>query len=315
VGTAAVFAALLLPMMHVGNWAGERFHASVFPMSTAHAAASDDSWIASEGSQANSKPGQPIAFDYDHPEANIPTQEEANANPLEFGYYLMELARSADQAEDAKDWEKALKVYRAMSIASPKRGVGPRKACALLISLKRTLEAEAPCRAVLVREDSTLADFSRWLRIVVREAEKMSPDVLAYAHEAIEHLRKQPGGELTALQAACELAVHERTPLSAATCVPRLLELAPDEVTTLIFAWQAAVEAGQEDEANAFLERIRAKGVPQDAIDKLMNSAAASREDAESAASCLGCGGGSQLLLALILIAAVLAFRRMSIRT
>ena len=78
------------------------------------------------------KPGQPLSsfhIDDTDLEASVPSVDQQAARPLEFGYFLQDLAAKAEKADKDKDYMGAARYDRALTRAAPLSAVGPRKLC------------------------------------------------------------------------------------------------------------------------------------------------------------------------------------------
>ena len=215
-----------------------------------------------------------------NPAAGVPSQEEANKRALEFGYYLMELARIATESEAAGDLARARRYYEAISIAAPKRSLGPRKACELDIKLGHFSEAATSCHETLFREDVVVGDYLRYIDVLTRQTEPLSEEQVEFAKSAIEQLEKdQP---VSAQEARCMLGAEISDQALLDECVPVLLEERGNEdVKTLAFAWQRAMLSDDLAEAEQRIAEIQSTGAPEQVTAKMIRLLGEKRRELE----------------------------------
>ncbi|TPV94221.1 MAG: hypothetical protein B7733_16485 [Myxococcales bacterium FL481] len=224
--------------------------------------------------------------DVEDPEAWVPSTSEANAKPLAFGYYLMELARLGEEAEDRKDWPRAAQFYRALSVAVPHRATGPRLLCRVHLAANETASAREACRETLARDGAKVGDFKKWIKLEAKAGKLLTEDEIADATGVIDHMRSQPDGRLASFEAECELGVHLDSNAMLSNCVPQLLQMAPDTVSTVAYAWHQAVATGDTATARKLVERARELGVNKKAIQRM---ASVTDQAAQRQSGCSGC--------------------------
>ena len=103
-------------------------------------------------------------IDDTNPEASVPPVEKQNEKPLQFGYYLQDLAAKVERAQQKGDTAAVIRYYRAIAKAAPRSPYGPRKLCEVLQSAGDIDGAIVACRTATVIEGTTVGDFRRLIR-------------------------------------------------------------------------------------------------------------------------------------------------------
>jgi hypothetical protein len=122
------------------------------------------------------------------PLKGLPTQEEANQNPLEFGYLVQDLVARGEGAFQKKEWERAAKYYRALATVVPDRAISYRKLCSAEVELGNVDGAAMSCGEVLSRGGARVWDHFRYLELMLKKA-ALSPAELSDLEASITHLR------------------------------------------------------------------------------------------------------------------------------
>lgn len=134
----------------------------------------------------------------DDPEASVPTVAQRERNPLQFGYWVMDLTDKGDAAVGRGDHEAAARYWRALARAVPDRSVAFAKMCASYRAIGAHASAVASCKAALARPGVAVDDFARYLEVVLDEEEPLGHDELADANAVLEHLRATDEGRRVA---------------------------------------------------------------------------------------------------------------------
>jgi hypothetical protein len=208
------------------------------------------------------------------PLKDIPTPEQRNASPLEFGYYLQDLVARAETSYLHKDWAKAARYYEALARIVPDRAIVFSRLCEVYADLGRADIGVANCNAAVHREGALVADHLRLVSLSL-QLPKLSPKDVANVDASLAHLRSHalpagapPQGNL-ALQIellACRLGVHLRDSKRLDACAASLKKLDADERLLVPFEWSAALINHDEAGASAVLERARALHFPPDSL-------------------------------------------------
>ncbi len=203
------------------------------------------------------------------PSSTIPTEEQRSKNPVEMGYWLMDLAEKATRASKKGDHEAAARYYTAMSKAVPDKPVSFVHLCSEYEALGNTDMALQSCRAALFLQPVTVDDYVHYLRILVGRPEKLTSQDIAAAADVIKHLREDPAGRAQGNEWECQLAVRlQNVPLLEA-CTKALDQGGTDPAGTTIYKWTLALLKGDLSEAHRLSAQARTVAVPQDIIDRL----------------------------------------------
>src|SRR4029453_8338555 len=111
-----------------------------------------------------------------NPMASVPTVEQQNARPLEFGYYLQDLIAKAEAAPKRGHHAAAARFYLTMAKAAPTRSVSYRRACDSLEAAGNHDAAIASCRTALARDGVTVGDHARFIELMLAKKEPLTAD-------------------------------------------------------------------------------------------------------------------------------------------
>jgi hypothetical protein len=218
------------------------------------------------GAPASPPPSAPdklSTFDVDDadPEGHVPTAEQGNGNPLQFGYWLMDVAAKADEAEKKGDHRTAIKYYRALARAVPDRSVSYGKMCAAYEALGERDHGLQSCRDALGRQGVRVEDFGRYVRLLLDHPGPATSAEQAEITEIANHLRGDPATRVGADEVDCQLAVRMNDRALLRRCVAQLVVAIPDNPITVTYQFALAVEEGDLGLASRLLERARLTGV------------------------------------------------------
>lgn len=161
-----------------------------------------------------------FAVDHDNPRGSMPTEAERAANPAGFDLWVSEVRGSAEAAEAARDWPKAVTYYQALSFAQPNTAWAFTKLCDIHeAGLRDGQQAEHYCWAALKREDATLADRYHFLDLAfalqvseLRAGVKVKRAQMLQA--VLEELRVEASKDPNATPAAPATGATARLPIA-----------------------------------------------------------------------------------------------------
>jgi hypothetical protein len=217
-------------------------------------------------------PGQlstKFAIDDASPEASIPSNEERDRNPLEFGYLLQDLLERADQAQKKGDHGAVVRYYRAVAKAVPENAKGWSKLCEAYERVHDRERAIRSCRYAIDRPGVELQDYVRYVHLVIAEEGPLSGPARKEIEAVLGHLDKEEKTGVAVSHLRCEVALKLKDVGLMDSCTKTLAKLAPDDPKTVVFQWSLAVMKGQAGEAQRLLERARAIGVLGDSIERM----------------------------------------------
>jgi len=217
------------------------------------------------------------------PESKVPTVDQANANPLQFGYFLMDLAEHAELAVKRGNFDHAAAYYRAMAKAVPERSVSFQKQCEMYERGGHMDEAITACRTALDREGVTARDFERYVQLVLAHKLPLSAELRTDLTSVFAHLDQDANAKLLVTRLRCRTAAATRDVDQLAECAPVLLASAPELPESHVFGFLHALLSGNVEAAEKEVALARKAGLDAAAADKLQQRVDAARADASSA--------------------------------
>ena len=194
-----------------------------------------------------------FGLNYEDPESRIPTIAERNADPLEFGYFLQDLAAEAVKAERNSDFRKSVKFWRASAKAVPDEAVGFSHACQNYQILNERENALQYCARALNLHGVTADDYLRFSELMVAKPSALVDQEVEDLNAAVKHLRAQPNGAGPAAVIECELGVKLEDEKRLANCTSVLAKTTPNDPHTLTFEWALAMKRHNYGEAQRLL--------------------------------------------------------------
>lgn len=201
-------------------------------------------------------------IDYDQPENKIPTESERNKEPLDFGYFLQDLAAEGAYAERKGDYAEAVKYWRALAKAVPDVSSGFRRTCRAYEMLKDRAHGLDFCGRTLNLEGAELEDYVHYGSMMLMKLEPLDAAELSDFTNTIKHLREQPGdgARYVSETLTCELAVAQQDDKTLERCSQALEKLKPGETQTLAFEWSLAMFRHDYVAARELVARLKAAG-------------------------------------------------------
>jgi hypothetical protein len=249
-----------------------------------------------------------LKIDDADPEASVPSVETQNSKPLEFGYYLQDLAAKAEKAGKAGNHVGEARYYRALTAAAPTASFGPRKLCDALEAGGDLSNAIVACRTAITRQGSTVGDYLHFVRVVLATKGPLPLGEREELGVVLTHLAGE--AQLGALPTMfrCEVALRFQDLPALAACTDTLSRTAPNDPKTVSFQWALALQRHDRGAAVQLLDRARELGVGQDGVAKM--------EQATRQMTLHLVGRGALIVLGAGLMAALLAlgFRRLAQR-
>lgn len=211
----------------------------------------------------------PFALDDANPEAKLPTREQSEQRPLQFGYLLMDLEERATLARGRGDYARALSYHRATARLLPERASSHRALCVDYATLNDRAHALAACRMALGSSGATTADAAQLVQLVVTHPGGIDAAELQDARATVDHLAQQESTLTAALELRCELELKANNSAELRSCSRELSARAPDSPRALAFAWHVAMNEGDLPRARELVQRAKQVGAPADAIARM----------------------------------------------
>lgn len=199
-------------------------------------------------------------IDHENPERAIPTEAERNKEPLDFGYFLQDLAAEGAYAEKKGDYAAAVKYWRALAKAVPDTATGFRRACRAYEQLKDRVHGLDFCGSTLNLEGAELEDYLHYGNLMLMKTTALDAAELSDFENTIKHLREQSGdgARYVAETLSCELAVAQQDVKRLEQCTQALEKMKPGETQTLAFAWSLAMFRHDYTGARELVSRLKA---------------------------------------------------------
>ena len=204
------------------------------------------------------------------PERSVPTPEQRDANPLEFGYFLMDVSDLAEAALKRNDHKEAVVYFKTLVKAVPERAVSYRKACASYQALGDWQNASAFCKTALLKEGAYVQDFAQFALILLQMKPTFTMQDATDLDAVVEHLRAQlPKDNSMADEIACDVALKLQDNKRFEACTNRLRVIEPDSAKTLTFEWAYALQRGDTKAAKQIIQKAKQVGVPPTVVKNL----------------------------------------------
>jgi hypothetical protein len=234
-----------------------------------------------------------------NPERAVPTLADADAHPLEFGYYLQSLTERADAATQRGDHAAAARYVRALARAVPDSSLPLQRLCGSLVAAHEPDAAIDACRRALSLPGVRAEDFQRFVELVLGKRAP-TPAELDDVAAAARHLADQHDTRALGLQLECRLGVRTASVPLLEECTTGLAAVRPADPQIRVFQWSLAIQQGHTDEARRLLDEVRAAGLGTDALARME---AATRDAASTSGRALVVLGLAVLLAgALVLV-------------
>jgi hypothetical protein len=169
----------------------------------------------------------------DDPESSIPKIDDINKDPLEFGYWLQDVALDADVYFNHKEYEKAAKFYRALAKAVPDRAISFTKLCDCYEAMGDTRMAIASCGTALLLEGVRQRDYEHYVRLVVMQTGAISDRDQTTLQGVILHLKDDPAAHPLADQLECLAGRRLGDRAMLRECTKVLASQAPNDLATI----------------------------------------------------------------------------------
>jgi hypothetical protein len=191
-----------------------------------------------------------------NPVASVPSPEERRGAPLDFGYWLMDVADKGQTALTEGQFGKAAQYYEALTVAVPHRAVGFSKLCAARLGNgEKDLALEA-CREAMGKEGVTVADGTRLISLLLDQP-RLTPEAVAEVESIILHLRKEKAHLGVVAEQECLLGEKLASPERLRSCLNELETSAASGGRVTAFKWRLAMLEKDGSRAKALLEEAR----------------------------------------------------------
>lgn len=259
--TAAVAAAMLALAAPTGVARAEDQAASPVPAADANGA---KKWQLSQFSINHADPESSV----------IPSIDQRNKAPLEFGYFLQDLNTEALKAERQGDYRTAVKYWRTAAKAVPEAAVGFGKACRAHQILGEREQALEYCSKALNREGATQEDYLRFGELATQKPLALTQLEIQDLDAVVTHLKAQPGVAGPTAVVECRLGVKLDDPVRLARCTKVLGTLSPNDPRTMTFLWSYAMLRKDYREAKRLVAAMEKTSMARPALAQVREATA-----------------------------------------
>jgi tetratricopeptide (TPR) repeat protein len=213
----------------------------------------------------------------EHPEDGIPSEEARNAEPLEFGYWLQDLTLKAERARERGDHSAAARFDSALALAVPDQAIAFGRLCEDYEALGDIERAIQNCGSALLRDGTTLRDYTRFVDVVASRTGPLTPDETAALTRVVAHLRADPAAASAIDDVECKVGVRTSDIALLGECTRALSARDAGSAKILGYEWALAILEGRLGDAEALISRARASGMPVAEMVQTTAAATASR--------------------------------------
>lgn len=206
------------------------------------------------------------------PESSLPSQDQRDRNPVEFGYFLMDLIAKGDRAEERGDHSAALGFYRALAKAVPDRSTPFVKMCAAQEAAGDRASAIESCARALEASGATVDDAARYVRLVLTRPEPPGAQETQALDAVLEHLRAAEASRLVAEELACEVGLRLASSERLRLCEQAVAGWAVDDPRTISWQWALALQAGDRTRAASLVRRAERAGMSAAGIERMTHT-------------------------------------------
>lgn len=203
------------------------------------------------------------------PVSSVPSQEEASRDPLQFGYFILDLSNRADKAVRDGNHEAATRYFRAIAKAVPDTALPFSKLCQSYVSMNDRDKAVDACRSALGKRGVTLDDFDHFVRLMLAKSEPLSPAEIGEIDSVLDHLKVVDTSGVAAADLDCQLGARLNDERRLAECTAVLVAQAPSDPKTAAFQWVLALRRGKYSEAERFIDSAEREGMGQGRIREM----------------------------------------------
>jgi hypothetical protein len=167
------------------------------------------------------------------PESSVPGEIQKQRNPLQFGYWLMDVAQTASAATRRGDHAAAIRYYRALAKAVPERSISFTRLCESYEAAGDWQDAVENCSAALTHAGANLRDYTHYFDLLVAKRGSLNAQEISALSSVVEHVRLEPSGSGLADDLDCRLGARIGDVDRLRRCVRSLEATVPGDPKTL----------------------------------------------------------------------------------
>lgn len=192
------------------------------------------------------------------PVSSVPPPEKRDEDPLNYGYFLMDLGYKAVSAAQRGDHAAAARFYEAGIKADPDTAVPFFKACEQYEALGNLDKAAETCGAALSKPGARLADYSHYARILFDKPSGLEQKDIADLDAVVGHLKGGPdAGHAAAYDIECQLGARLDDLVRLQDCAPALAKMGPNDPKATFFQWVLAIKKKDYPAALGFVKQAK----------------------------------------------------------
>jgi hypothetical protein len=222
-------------------------------------------------------PAESWPVDKVDPEHGAPTPEQMAKQPLQAGYFLMDVAALGDAALKEQRYADAVKFFGVLARLVPDRSVSFARLCESYQGLGQRENAVRSCRDALGREGATVADSVRYVGLVLGSDGELGAVDRADVEAVLAHLHDEHADVATVSGLECQLAVKIDDIGRLTACSTQLAKLAPSEPRTTVFLWTLAMRRGDRARAAELIVQAHLVGVDSTLLAEMASQTKALR--------------------------------------
>jgi hypothetical protein len=204
-----------------------------------------------------------------NPEASVPTLDAQMNNPVQFGYYLQDLAEKAQKASRKGDHAAAAHYYGALVKAAPTVPYGAREMCVELEAAGDTATAIQACRTAITRQGALVSDYVRFVQMVLATKGPLPAGEREELRLVIDSMKHDTSIGYLPKVLECEVAVRYDDFNTVKSCTAELAKLAPRDPRVITLQWTLAIHNLDRSAALGLLSRARTAGIGPDGLARM----------------------------------------------
>jgi tetratricopeptide (TPR) repeat protein len=206
------------------------------------------------------------------PESSVPTPQQRDSEPLQYGYHLMDLTDRAEASVKRGDHAAAVKYWRALAKAVPDNATAFRKMCVSYQALGDWDKAVASCNTAVYMPGSKVEDFRQLAALLVAKKTDLAPLEIGAVDKVIQHLEKKLPQSTVPYEIECQLGLRLQDRARLQHCTDRLGALAPEDPKTLSLQWAYALQRKDYGSARELLDRAKTAAISPEDLHRMQEA-------------------------------------------
>jgi tetratricopeptide (TPR) repeat protein len=213
-----------------------------------------------------------LPIDDEHPENTVPTEDQKNKDPLDFGYWIQDITLKAERASQKGRHEASARYYLALARAVPDRAVAFRKMCEQYEAAGKRDEAINACGDALMRDGVEVRDYTHFVQLLLAKPTALNDKEVAAVGHVLKHMKDDPTGAPFADELECEAALRTLNVTWLKECTAGLASRQPYAPSTIKYELALAVQESRFGDARKLLQQAQSMGIPVDRMEKAVRA-------------------------------------------